>query len=222
MTTRHLPLAMTAALVVMASTARAQDGVQVDEVQTETTTTTTEEVSRFGGAAPYVAIGGVYAIENNKSSLDSGIPGYGNLKNSGGYDIRAGYKFQKMVAAEIEWQSLVSFKADGVFPVTGNEAPNLEARMLSLNGRVSPLDGRIQPYGLIGMGWVNVQADRQSVSIRESAFGMRFGLGVLAYITERTGIALEAAYVLPMSGKLGGSDRFDIIPITASLFFRFK
>jgi opacity protein-like surface antigen len=173
------------------------------------------EAPAFGGSAPYVSIGGVYGIENA-----GGVEG--DLSNSGGYDLRAGYKFGNMIAAEVEWQAFGNFDRDALEPVTGNDEPSLEARMLSLNGRFSPLSGRFQPYGLLGAGWMNVQADRVSSYSHESAFAMRFGLGVAAYLTDRIGLAVEAAYILPLTGNLGGGDSFDLIPITASVFFRFK
>jgi opacity protein-like surface antigen len=169
----------------------------------------------FGGPTPYASVGGVFGIENA-----SGIPG--GLSNSGGYDLRAGYNFGNMLAAELEWQAFGNFDRDALQPVTNNPEPSLEARMLSLNGRFSPLSGRIQPYGLFGAGWMNVQADRVSSYSHQSSFAMRFGLGVAAYVTERIGVAVEAAYILPLTGTLGGGNSFDIIPITASVFFRFK
>lgn len=173
------------------------------------------ETPAFGGASPYASIGGVYGIENA-----GGVAG--DLSNSGGYDLRAGYNFGNRIAAEIEWQALGNLDRDAIEPVTGNDEPSLEARMLSLNGRFSPLSGRFQPYGLLGAGWLNVQADQVSAYSHESAFAMRFGLGVAAYFTDRLGLAVEAAYILPLTGNLGGGDSFDLIPITASLFFRFK
>ncbi len=184
-----------------------------------------DEASPFAATAPYVSAGAVYAVEQNDSDLRSGItaqPDYGDLKNSGGYDLRLGYGFAKMFAAEVEWQSLVNFNTDALDPVTGNSAPSVEARMLSLNGRISPLTGRFQPYALFGVGWYNVQADRQSVSVHESSFASRFGLGIAAFITERMGVSFEAGYILPMTGVIGGKDRFDLIPMTLSVFFKFK
>jgi opacity protein-like surface antigen len=198
MIAKKLTIVMAAALLTVgAATARA------------------EEEKPYGGKAPYFSVGGVYGIEN----VD-GVPG--SLSDSGGYDLRLGYNHHDMFALETEWQSLVNFNRQAENPVTGNDEPSLEARMLSLNGRFMPLSGRVQPYALLGMGWVNVQADRVSVYEHESSFGMRFGLGVAAYLTERIGLALEAAYILPLSGDLGGGNSFDIIPITASIFFRFK
>lgn len=206
MMAKHLGIVMAAALLVAAAgTARAD-----------------EEAKPFGGQAPYASFGGVFGIENNSSSLGSGVSDYGGLSDSGGYDIRVGYNLRDWVAIEGEWQSLLSFSTDGVDPFTLNNLPAVEARMLSFNGRFMPLSGRVQPYGLLGMGWYNVQADRVANNLHESAFAMRFAVGVLAYITERTGVAIEAAYILPVTGTLGGGDRFDLIPITASVFFRFK
>lgn len=169
----------------------------------------------FGGSSPYLSIGGTYGIQNV-----GGVPG--GISDSGGYDLRGGYNFGNMIAAEVQWQAFGNLDRNAQDPVTGNDEPSLEARMLSLNGRVSPLQGRFQPYGLIGGGWFNVQADRVSANSHQSAFAMRFGLGVMAYVTDNIGVAVEAAYILPLTSRLGGGDSFDIIPITASVFFRFK
>lgn len=216
MTRKTFELVMTAALLTAAAATAfaADDGTTAAEVTT-VTTVTADKPSSFGGTAPYVSAGGVYAIEQDSHFA-------GDLSNSGGYDLRLGYNFPHMIAAEIEWQSLLNFSRNTLDPVTNNPDPSIEARMLSLNGRISPLDGRFQPYGLAGMGWYNVQADRVSVSLHESSFALKFGVGVLAYFTERLGFALEAAYIIPMTGELGGGDRFDLIPITGSFFFRFK
>lgn len=173
-----------------------------------------DEAPAFGGKAPYFSVGGVFAIENADIA--------GDLSNSGGYDLRLGYDVHEMVAIEAEWQSLTDFDRTATNPVTGATLPDVEARMLSLNARVAPLEGRFQPYALMGMGWVNVQADQVANSLHKSSFGMRFGLGLVTYITERVGFALEAGYILPLSGDLGGGNSFDLIPITGSIFFRFK
>jgi opacity protein-like surface antigen len=186
--------------------------------------------------APYVSAGGVYGIQQNKSNVGHGRDFIGSpkdysddLTDSGGYDLRIGYGFKERFAAEVEWQSLVNFSSDAQFDTRDSsgadhfiDAPSLEARMLSFNGRVAFLTGRFQPYALLGLGWYNVQADRVSVSTHESSFASRFGLGIAAFITERTGVAFEAGYILPMTGVIAGGKRFDLIPMTLSVFFKFK
>jgi opacity protein-like surface antigen len=223
MISRKLSIVMAAALVVVGATV-ARAGAPDTEVDveapapvavTETVAVETEEPSPFGGKAVYFMAGGVYAFEND-THFDGAIEG-----GSGGYDLRAGYDLHEMASLELEWMSLLSFSRDSVDPVTGNEDPDVEARMLSLNGKFSPCTSRFQPYALMGMGWYNVQADQAINQRHLSSFAMRFGLGVAAFITPRLGFNLEAGYVLPLTGDLGGGDRFDVIPITASLFYRF-
>ena len=231
MIARKLTIVMAAAFAVLQGTNAGAQAVVVEETTTETTVAADAgEASAYSGKALYFSAGGVLAFENNNSALGTGgvndsagvpVSGYGDLSESGGYDLRLGYAFEKWFAAELEWQSMLSFSTDATDVVTGNNMPSVEARMMSLNGRFSPLTGRFQPYALLGMGWVNVQADRQANSIHVSSFGMKFGAGLAFMITERTGVALEAAYILPMSGVIGHGERFDIIPITASVFFRF-
>lgn len=216
MISSKLSIVMAAALLVAATTtARAADEMESTATEAAPAVETPAEASPYGGKAPYVSFGGVYAVQN----VD-GIPG--GVGDSGGYDIRAGYAVHEMASVEIQWQSLVNFSRNYQDPVTGQEEPSLEARMLSFNGRFSPLDGRFQPYGLLGMGWFNVQSDKTNNDVHKSSFAMRFGLGLAAYITERTGVALEAGYILPLSGTLGGAESFDLVPITLSVFFRFK
>lgn len=211
-------IVMAAALLVAATTTARAAEVVVEETETGEAAPVAEsaaEASIYGGKAPYVSFGGVYAIQN----VD-GIPG--GVGDSGGYDIRGGYAVHEMVAVEIQWQSMLNHSRNAQDPVTGQDEPSLESRMLSFNGRVSPLDGRFQPYGLLGMGWFNVQADKTNNDLHKSSFAMRFGLGLAAYITERTGVALEAGYILPLTGTLGGGKSFDLVPITLSVFFKFK
>jgi opacity protein-like surface antigen len=212
---RSFVLAVALAAISAGPALAADDVAVTTETTTETTTTDTAETPYGGKGAVHIAIGGVYAFEN----VD-GVPG--GVKDGGGYDIRVGYGLCDWAALEIEWQSLVNLERDALHPVTMNEEPDLEARMLSLNGRFSPLRGRIQPYGLIGGGWFNVQADQTGSYSHESSFAMRFGVGVVGFVTQRIGLAVEAAYILPLTGDLGGGESFDLIPITASLFFNFE
>lgn len=213
MISRKLTIALASAFVAAAvSTASAADDVTVES--TTTTTASTSEGPVFGGKVPYFMAGGTWGIEN--------VSGYGIDSDSGGYDLRAGYGVHEMVDVEIEWESFLSFSRDTSDPVTGINDPALEARMLSLNGRFSPFTWRFQPYAMMGMGWVNVQADRSTNQDHKSSFGMRFGIGVQTFFTERFGFNLEAGYILPLTGDLGGGDSFDIIPITASFFYCFK
>ncbi|MBI5505795.1 MAG: outer membrane beta-barrel protein [Deltaproteobacteria bacterium] len=163
------------------------------------------EETAFGGKGVYASAGGVYGVEN------FGFSGY---DGSGGYDLRGGYRIVDMFAAEAEWQHFTKFKDKP-------GGTDLEAYALTVNGRFYPLTGRFQPYALVGLGWFHGQADKVSNTYHAGSVGSRFALGVDVYFTQRLGGAVEAAYVLPLSGSMA-SDDFDVIPITASLFFHFN
>lgn len=165
-----------------------------------------EEPEDFGAAGAYVELGGVYVVENFGDSSNSVGSDYGD---SGGYQLRAGYRINSWVAVEGEWEHDINFQ------------DNLEASTydLTVNGKFYPLTSRIQPYALVGMGWINGLND-STTREDQNSLGFRFGLGVDAYITKSIGVALEAGYVLPVSGYLSSND-FDTIPISLSAFYRF-
>lgn len=180
--------------------------VVVVGIMSGTASVRAEEETVFGGKGVYASVGGVYGVEN------FGFSGY---DGSGGYDLRGGYRIADMFAVEGEWQHFTKFEA------TGAGGVDLEAYALTLNGKFYPLAGRIQPYALVGLGWFHGQADKVSNTYHAGSVGSRFGLGVDVYFTQRLGAAVEAAYLLPLSGSMA-SDDFDVIPITASLFFHFN
>jgi len=164
------------------------------------------EPETFGAAGPYIEVGGAYVFENFGRSTNMVGSDYGD---SGGYQVRAGYRINPWVAVEGEWEHDVSFQ------------DNLEASIydLTVNGKFYPLATRVQPYALVGMGWINGLND-STTREDQSSLGFRFGLGVEAYITKSMGVAAEAGYVLPATGYLGSHD-FDTIPLSLNVFYRF-
>lgn len=174
----------------------------------ESTAEAAAEVETFSAPGAYMEIGGVYVVENFGEETNTIGSDYGN---SGGYQLRAGYRIRPWVAVEGEWEHDIDF------------GDNLEGSLYALtaNGKFYyPFDCRFQPYALIGMGWVNGMND-DSEREDESALGFRFGIGIDTYITKNIGIAAEAGYVLPVTGYLADHD-FDTIPISLSAFYRFN
>ncbi len=174
----------------------------------------------FGASGSYIEIGGVYVIENfdassNAASMDDDnartppLP-VTSYRNSGGYQLRAGYRIAPWVAVEGEWEQDLNFR------------DSVEASVydLTVNGKFYPFASRVQPYALVGMGWVNGLNDGSSHE-NENSLGFRFGLGVDVYITKSIGVAAEASYVLPATGYLSDHG-FDTIPVSLNLFYRFS
>jgi opacity protein-like surface antigen len=183
------------------------------------------EVQDVGRPGPYLQAGGVYAFENF-GGFERFAVGPGNTDiahdNSWGYQVRGGYRVHPMVAVETEWEHYLDFESDPDRGSPGDFAGlDLEAWMLSANGKFYPLDGRIQPYALFGMGWQHAEFERgDNWELNDDAFALRFGVGVDVYFTEMIGMAAEGGYVLPVTGELADED-VDIIPLSVSVFVRF-
>lgn len=166
-----------------------------------------EAAEGYGGPAFYAQLGGVYVAENFGESHNKAGSSYGD---SGGYQIRAGYRISPWVALEGQWEHDISFQ----------DSDEASLYTLTANGKFYPWAARIQPYALIGAGWVNGLND-SSTREDQNSLGLRFGLGADAYVTKNIGVAVEAGYVLPVTGYLARED-FDTIPISLSAFYRFE
>jgi len=77
------------------------------------------EAEGFGAAGAYIEVGGVYAIENfdahdNAASMDGDNLDKGSrvnsYDNSGGYQLRDGYRITPWVAVEGEWEHAIDFQ----------------------------------------------------------------------------------------------------------------
>jgi len=211
-----------------------------------------EEEGNYGRPGAYLEVGGVYAIENfgenklenkadvliDNTDVDTNI----KIDNTGGYQLRAGYRINEWVAAELEWEHIINYAAKGqadwydgarIYDSASAKA-DLSTYALTANAKFFPLPGRFQPYALVGAGWLNVQSDQEQYKfegddawtgaseygIDEDSFGMRFGLGLDAYITDEVGVAAEVGYVLPLTGNMADYD-IEYVPMSLSLFYRF-
>ena len=197
-------------------------------------------VEDFAAAGPYVQLGGVYAIENFDNLVSEWTIYQGadplervdtKVDNSWGYQIRAGYRINRFVAVEAEWEHDVDFNGQ----IKGKDSGDVyskgsgSAYALTANGKFYPITGCIQPYALVGAGWVNAQNNLHTtescvdcdLNQDRDAFGFRFGLGVETYVTRNIGFAAEAGYVLPVTGALSDYG-VDTIPVSLSAFYRFN
>ncbi|HYC01058.1 MAG TPA: outer membrane beta-barrel protein [Candidatus Limnocylindrales bacterium] len=163
-------------------------------------------------SGPYLQIGGAYGVE----ALD--VDGYAaDWQDSWGYDIRGGYRSHAMFATEVEWQHYLGFDGRPSSAAAGSGA-EIEASMLSFNGKLYPMSGRVQPFLLTGVGWQNVEQRR---GFEEDGLSLRFGAGVDVYVTSNVGVAVEGGYVWPVSSQLADAEEVNIIPVNASIFVRF-
>jgi opacity protein-like surface antigen len=189
--------------------------------------------SEFARPGPYLGIGMTAALyteledEIEETALALGYIVTADVERSFGFNVHAGYRTNRWVAAELEYEFLSAAHAeiDGVSP-TGVKIDDLEfaeVRTWAFTGnlKVFPLHGRFQPFLLAGVGAVN-QRVRDSVDLgleeRDTVAAGRFGVGFDVYETEFVALSIDATYLLPFS-DLNGADG-DYISVCLGLKFR--
>jgi len=133
-----------------------------------------------------------------------------------GYGFRAGYRLHPNVAAEMSFERYTEADLD----VLGTSVLDIDGWSITANAKGYPLTGRFQPYGLLGLGALYLNAEDQlglGFSDDQAAFALRFGGGVDAYVTKNIVLNVEASYLLPT----GDLDDFPLVPVSGSIQYRF-
>lgn len=101
---------------------------------------------------------------------------------SGGIAVRAGWRIASRVAAEFQYAWIDQLHTDS-------------ANLMTINGKVFILKGRIQPFARIGLG--AIFGDVPGHSVVKSSFVARFGVGGDFWIDEHWAVTVYGDYVLP-------------------------
>ena len=123
-----------------------------------------------------------------------------SVDGSLGLNFRGGVWANQWLAVEgqIEWISGYDLKsvANVSPPVPGLRTASLDSVAYTVNARFYPLDGRIQPYAIAGIGgqnsWLNTNLGNSDTF---TSFIGRFGGGVDIYLTRNLAITGEFTYV---------------------------
>ena len=194
------------------------------------------ETDDYARRGLYAGVGGAYVIEQfdlpdatlrlpespiSHFDVDGG--------DSWGAEARVGYRFHPNLAAEGQLQYYDNFGIDVAEPA--DASPSREfftLNGLSFMGNVKgyPFTGRVQPYGLVGLGllWlhaIHAQAPRVGLDDRfddhEVGFAGRIGVGIDGYLTQNLLLNVEASYLLPT----GDVSDFRMVPISLGVQYRF-
>ncbi|MEW6742367.1 MAG: outer membrane beta-barrel protein [Planctomycetota bacterium] len=123
-------------------------------------------------------------IEDSDFDLDS--------DQAYGWDLRAGLRFLNHFAVELMYEDLQQFDFEGA-----------EADLSSImaQGKLYLLTGIIQPYGLLGIGFVDGDLDVETIgddiSEDETDFMLRGGLGLELFLLPSFSLFAEGAYYWP-------------------------
>ena len=141
----------------------------------------------------YIGLAGIYAVDASAISAET--------ENSMGLAARLGYRLGPNLAIEgqFEW-------VDG-FDITARAGSRFESWSLTGNLKGLLLTGRIQPFGVLGMGVMRTRFIDAGAglpppfdvysNLTRSGFAMRFGGGVELYVTRNIVVSLDGSYVLP-------------------------
>ncbi len=166
----------------------------------------------FGRTGWYVGGGGTYAVESVDRGQASGAIDVGN---SAGLRVLGGYRAHPNLAAELAVDYLPAFGVD----VDGHRVGHVSAIASTLSGKGYLTAGRVQPYGVAGVGALHAVAS-DSLGLRTSdatGFLARFGGGVDVYATSHVVVNLESSYDLPT----GDVSDLRFVPITLGAQYRF-
>ena len=162
----------------------------------------------------YLGAGGFYAISDydlTTSDLDvvpPELPGLDpEFSNTGGVDVRVGYRAFSHLAfeADYQWQAGFDSTNDAIAPPL-----EIDTHLVSLNAKLFALTGRWQPYGLVGASLLVfnteiVDPDFEKPWSVDYGFAPRFAAGVDFYVSEHWLLNVEGTYVVPV-GSLHGAN----------------
>ena len=156
----------------------------------------------------YLGLAGTWGHEEFGDSNDVSI------NDSIGFNARGGYRFFGWLSPEVQGEWLSNFSVD-----FGSEHGNVEMHLIGGNLRLNLPTGLIQPYALLGGGWMHAElsgASAPSGYEGDGAFA-RLGGGMEFSPWPWLAIDLGIAYVLPT----GDVDNLDYLSITWGGLYRF-
>ena len=160
-----------------------------------------EPEKTWGNKGFYGIIGGTYAAEdlsNVKNDIkhqqgftDQSI----DFSNSGGFNLRAGYRWYTHLATELEYEWVDKFKLGHT---TEANAKLQDIWHLTANAKAFLSTGRFEPYLMLGLGYYRVGSTSEQhvrVSLPGTGnFGMKGGGGIEFFIMEHLAVDTEITY----------------------------
>jgi opacity protein-like surface antigen len=152
-----------------------------------------------------------------------------------GIDARLGYRFLRHLALEAELEWIAEYDVEITEATTGrggSQGTGIKGVSSTVNLRLYPFTGRIQPYAELGVGYLRLERkDKQRIAVpgtpgtpfevRPNVYDgdvvARFGGGIDLYVDPRWGVNLGADYSAPG----GGLSHFEAVSTHAGFFYRF-
>jgi opacity protein-like surface antigen len=185
-----------------------------------------DEYSKNGA---YFGIGASYGVPLFEPTLDNAFNGAGldeKVSNAWGLNARAGYRFHKYLAGEVEYEWLQHFG----MRVGGAGLGSVRLQTITANLKAIAPYGHWQPYVLAGFGATLAKYSETSgspLNVAPTSYSTRFGLGVDYYLTENIALNLGSEFVVntaKISNDINGDETsrgLDYYSAQAGLVFKF-
>jgi opacity protein-like surface antigen len=203
-----------AAMLASAPAVQAQDedlGELTTRKPAKRMTAAEEELNDPARIGPYLGAGAVYALE---TFSNVGMP----TSDSGGFNVRVGYRYPPHVAGELQVESYPQF--DGP---DGNGVDEFLVNGWNVGGNVRGyiLKGKFQPFVLMGVNYMDMETTIPSgpaakINKQDDGVGMRFGGGMEIYAFQKVAVTADISYVL----GLGEVDGYDLVAFSLGFIFR--
>ncbi len=141
-----------------------------------------------------------------------------NVDTGFGFDAWAGYRMTPNLAAELQLEYIdrLDFSAD-LGPPFG--VVDFEGNFLTFTGNLKTylLTGSVQPFAVVGVGFLRAETEFLGISLSDTDFAARFGGGVDLYISPNLSLGTTASYVL----GTGDIDGLDYVSLVLGAQYRF-
>lgn len=173
----------------------------------------------FARSGPYVAVGAGFAISTQAEDALRALPdGFStsSVGESADIGLRLGYRLSPHFATELDLEYVLGFKA------SRPDIPEIwDAKVFTAtwNVRAYYTTGRVQPYALVGAGFLygNRSSSSPLFSGDLARFAIRLGGGLEVYVTDNIFLDAGFAYVIPFSDPYD----LDYMSIRGSVGYRF-
>jgi opacity protein-like surface antigen len=167
----------------------------------------------FARTGWYLGGGATYAFEDFRTGAAGDAVG---IDDSAGFKLLGGYRAHPNFAAELDLDYLHGFDVN----VGGTRAASIRGVATTINGKGYLTTGRVQPYGVAGVGGLYVaglDSSLDNILGVNGGFLARFGGGMDLYATEHVVLNAEATYDLPT----GDVSSLRFVPVTLGAQYRF-
>ena len=163
----------------------------------------------YAEPSAYVAVGAAFASEQFDTT--------GNISADDALatSLRAGYRFDSNLAAEVMVEGLSDFDLE----LGGTSIGDVDGWNIGVNLRGYASTGSVQPYALIGIGLMDLDLNAGGATprVNDSDLFTRLGLGVETIVSDDVIISLDGSYVIPFNDL----DDFEYFTLGVGLGVRF-